>query len=51
MNLYIITEHRVDNLVELMGIVDLCIESQFLSLGSLGLNIVLPEESLLPPGP
>ena len=50
MNLYIITENWINNFIELMWIVDLCIKSKFLSLGTFRLDIVLPEKSVFSSG-
>ena len=50
MNLDVIAEYGVDNLVELVRVMNPGVEGKFLSLGPLGLDVVLPEEPLLPPG-
>ena len=50
-DLHVVTEHGVDDLVELVRVVDPGVQGELLPLGTLGLHVVLPEEPFLPPGP
>ena len=45
-----VTEHGVDDVVQLVRVVYPGVQGELLALGALGLHVVLPEESLLPAG-